>query len=476
MPSQPPAIDSRLLAALQQVVGKKQVATAPEERLSYAYDGSGREYPPAAVVFPANSDQIAAVLRLAGKYRTPVIPRGAGTGMCGGALATRGGIILALSRMTKIVEIDEDNQVAVVQPGVITAELQAAVRRHDLYYPPDPASRAFCTIGGNVACGAGGPAAVKYGVTRDYVLGLTAVLANGDIIHTGVRTAKGVVGYDLTRLLVGSEGTLAVIGEITLRLVPAPAAKQTMLLLCRDLLQATGLVSAILRRLTPATLEYLDRTALGLVADRLPTGLIERSQEQIGQNPAAMLLLELDGSPEEVAGQTRQLKEFLQDQQGVILHAAADHEEAEQLWAARRAVSPAAFKLRPHKISDDVVVPRSRIPDLVATAEQLAAGTGLPIFTFGHAGDGNIHVNIMLDRDNEQERRAAETARQAIYKRVLELRGTLSGEHGVGISKAAAITAEVDPASLELMKNLKKLFDPGNILNPGKIWGEGVRS
>ncbi|ADH86868.1 FAD-binding oxidoreductase [Desulfurivibrio alkaliphilus] len=465
-----PAIDSRLLAALQRVVGKEQVATAAEERLSYAYDGSGREHSPAAVVFPENCAQIAAILRLAGEYQVPVIPRGAGTGMCGGAVATRGGIMLALSRMDQILEIDADNQVAVVQPGVITADLQRAVQHHGLYYPPDPASRAFCTIGGNVACGAGGPAAVKYGVTRDYVLGLKAVLANGDIIHTGVRTAKGVVGYDLTRLLVGSEGTLAVIGEITLRLVPAPTTRQTMLLLCRDLQQATGLVSAILRRLTPATLEYLDRTALNLVADRLPAGLMEHALSQIGQSPAAMLLLELDGNPEEVAGQTRQLNEFLQDQPGVLVYAAADREEAEQLWAARRAVSPAAFKLRPHKISDDIVVPRSRIPELVAAAEQLAADTGLPIFTFGHAGDGNIHVNIMLDRDDPREAGAAEGVRAAIQQRTLALGGTLSGEHGVGISKAAAITAELDQAGLELMKKLKRLFDPGNILNPGKIF------
>lgn len=457
------SVPIKLIKLLRDLLGADRVAVAPEELLTYAYDGSGQDYPPAAVVFPQSSAEIAAVLRLAGESQVPVIPRGAGTGMCGGALAVQGGIILALARFNRIIAIDPDNQLAVVQPGVITADLQAEVARHGLFYPPDPASRAFCTLGGNVACGAGGPAAVKYGVTRDYVLGLEAVLASGDIIRTGVRTAKGVVGYDLTRLLVGSEGTLAVISEITLRLIPLPPAKSTLLLLCPDLAGATALVSAILRRLTPSTLEYLDRTALALVADRLPADLRATAA-------AALLLLEFDGDVAEIAAQGRRLEEFIATQPGVILRRATSPVEAEQLWAARRAVSPAAFQLRPHKSSDDVVVPRSRIPELVATTEELAAATGLPIFTFGHAGDGNIHVNIMLDRDNDNERRAAAAARDAIQRRVLELGGTLSGEHGVGISKAAAIAAEVEPAALALMRNLKKVFDPANILNPGKIF------
>ena len=457
------AVPAPFLAELAAIVGADQLSTAPEELATYAYDGSAREYPPAAVLFPADREEIAAVMRLASAHGVAVTPRGAGTGMAGGALAVQGGIILALARLNKIIEIDLANQIAVVQPGLITAELQAEVARHGLYYPPDPASRAFCTIGGNVACGAGGPAAVKYGVTRDYVLGLEAVLADGRIIRSGVRTAKGVVGYDLTRLLVGSEGTLAIISEITLRLLPAPADKRTMLLLCPDLHRAAALVTTILARLTPCTLEYLDHTALALVRDRLPAGLATEAR-------SALLLLEFDGEKGAVAGQVEQLRQLLAGEAGLILRAANDSAEATRLWAARKALSPAAFKLRPHKISEDVVVPRSRIPELVAHTEALAAEFTLPIFTFGHAGDGNIHVNIMLDRGNPEELRRGEAARSSLYQRVLELQGTLSGEHGVGIGKAAAISAELNPESLELMRQIKKLFDPQNILNPGKLF------
>ncbi|MFH7320017.1 FAD-binding oxidoreductase [Desulfurivibrio sp. D14AmB] len=452
-----------LVRQLAAIVGDGQVATAPEELAAYSYDGSVREFPPAAVVFPRDREQIAPILRLASATGTPVTPRGAGTGMAGGACAVKGGIVLALAGLNKIVEIDSANQLVVVQPGVITAELQAEVARHGLYYPPDPASRAFCTIGGNVACGAGGPAAVKYGVTRDYVLALEAVLADGRVIRSGVRTAKGVVGYDLTRLLVGSEGTLAVISEITLRLIPQPPAKATFLALCRDMHQAVNLVNTILHQLTPCTLEYLDHTALGLVGDRLPAALKNQ-----GRN--ALLLLELDGDRETVAAQGQRLRTLLAGQEGVALREAADPGETAELWAARKALSPAAFQLRPHKISEDVVVPRSRIPDLVAHIEELSRLHHLPVFTFGHAGDGNIHVNIMLDRNDPDELAQGEAARASLYRRVLALGGTLSGEHGVGIGKAAAIEAELGRETLQLMRELKKVFDPGNILNPGKIF------
>ncbi|MFU8819433.1 MAG: FAD-binding oxidoreductase [Desulfurivibrio sp.] len=452
-----------LVRQLAAIVGDRQVATAPEELAAYSYDGSARDYLPAAVAFPRDRDQIVAIMRLATATGTPVTPRGAGTGMAGGACAVKGGIVLALAGLNKIVEIDSANQVVVVQPGVITAELQAEVARHGLYYPPDPASRAFCTIGGNVACGAGGPAAVKYGVTRDYVLALEAVLADGRVIRSGVRTAKGVVGYDLTRLLVGSEGTLAVISEITLRLIPQPPAKATFLALCRDMHQAVGLVNTILHQLTPCTLEYLDHTALGLVEDRLPAALPVR-----GRN--ALLLLELDGDRETVAAQSLRLRALLAEQDGVTLRATTAPAEAAELWAARKALSPAAFQLRPHKISEDVVVPRSRIPDLVAHTEELGRRHRLPIFTFGHAGDGNIHVNIMLDRNDGDELQRGEAARASLYRKVLALGGTLSGEHGVGISKAAAIEAELGRETLQLMRELKKMFDPDNILNPGKIF------
>lgn len=455
-------LEQAILKKLAAIVGPEHLLTAPEELACYAYDGSAREFLPQAVLFPADTAEIAAILRLADEARLPVTPRGAGTGMTGGALAAQGGVVLALGRLNRIIEIDPDNQIAVVEPGVITGVLQDEVKRRGLYYPPDPASRQFCTIGGNVACGAGGPSAVKYGVTRDYVLGLQAVLANGEIIRTGVRTAKGVVGYDLTRLLIGSEGTLAVITEITLRLLPQPAGRATFLILCRDLLQAAGLVSEILRHLIPATLEFMDQTALELVTDRLPRPLPPAT--------GALLLLELDSDPAEVSAQGRRLRQLLQDRPGISLQEAADPAEADELWAARRAISPAAFQLRPHKISEDVVVPRNRIPELVAAARDLGREKEVPIFTFGHAGDGNIHVNIMLDRNNPAETSRAEAARDALFDAVLALGGTISGEHGIGLSKAGVIGREIEPATLALMRALKQTFDPHQILNPGKIF------
>ncbi|MFA6900875.1 MAG: FAD-linked oxidase C-terminal domain-containing protein [Desulfurivibrionaceae bacterium] len=448
---------------LQKIVGRGQVTTVPEELACYSYDGTGQEYPPAAVVFPGSTEEIRLIMQLASDTPFPVVPRGAGTGMTGGALPVAGGLVMVLSRLNRILEIDQDNQIAVVEPGVITGDLRAEAGQHGLYYPPDPASLKFCTMGGNVAECAGGPSAVKYGVTRDYVLGLEAVLPDGRLIHTGVRTAKGVVGYDLTRLLVGSEGTLAIITKITVKLLPAPEARSTLLVLCNGMAEATSLVTSILAHHSPCTLEYMDRTALTIIRDKLPFPFPEEA--------GALLLIELDGQRDFVPLATRQLTEFLRTQPGIIQSRTAESEaEADQLWAARRAVSPSAFSLKPHKMSEDVVVPRSRLPQLVACTEALSRELGVIIFTFGHAGDGNIHVNIMLDKNDPHEVRQANTAKQLLFEEVLRLGGTLSGEHGIGLTKAAYLPMELDPPTMALMQEIKKLFDPRNILNPGKIF------
>jgi len=456
-------MDQKTLAALRQIVGPDHLHTAPEELLCYSYDGTAREFPPEAVALPGSTEEIRAIMRLASATPFPVVPRGAGTGMTGGALPVAGGLVLGLSRMNRILELDTANQVAVVEPGVINGALRDEAARVGLYYPPDPASFKFCTIGGNVAECAGGPSAVKYGVTRDYVLGLEVVLPDGRLITTGVRTAKGVVGYDLTRLFVGSEGTLGIITKIVLRLVARPAAKKTLLVLLDSMARATGLVTEILARHLPCTLEYMDHTAISLVADRLPLPLPAQTR--------ALLLIELDGDSDAVPLATARLRDFLEASGKILtLREANDADEAEALWAARRALSPAAFNLRPHKISEDVVVPRSRIPELVARAEELATAVALPIFTFGHAGDGNIHVNIMLDRDNPEEPARAERAKELLFERVLQLQGTLSGEHGVGITKAAYLPLELSADTLTVMQSVKRLFDPAQILNPGKIF------
>ena len=452
------------LKKLAGIVGPEYLLTAREEMLCYSYDGSGLEYPPEAVVFPADTTLVSAIMRLASEERFPVVVRGAGSGMTGGALPVAGGVVMAMSRFNRIIEIDTANQVAVVEPGVITGDFQKEVARLGLFYPPDPASHPFCTLGGNVAECAGGPRAVKYGVTRDYVLGLEAVLPDGRVIHTGVRTAKGVAGYDLTRLLVGSEGTLAIITAITVRLLPQPAARATFQLLFSEMEAASSLVSRLLNRMTPCTLELMDRTALKIVADRLPA--------PPPAGTTALLLVELDGDREVVELQAGHLTEFLRDQDGLLeVRRAASGPETEQLWAARRAISPATFRLKPHKIGEDVVVPRSRIPELVGFCEELAAKHDLTVLTFGHAGDGNLHVNLMLDRTVPREVAAAETAVAELFAKTIALGGTITGEHGVGITKSAFLGQEIDAPTLEIMRAIKKTFDPANILNPGKIFG-----
>jgi len=462
-----PYMDKKTLQKLKAIVGEKYLATSREDLMCYSYDGTGMEFMPSAVAFPGSAAEVCAIMELANKELFPVIPRGAGTGMTGGSLAVEGGLVLVMSRLNRILEIDADNQVAVVEPGVITGQFQSAVKKVGLFYPPDPASRDFCTLGGNVAECSGGPSAVKYGVTRDYVLGLEVVLPDGQLMHTGVRTAKGVVGYDLTRLFIGSEGTLGIITKITLRLLALPTHKKTFLVLTDSLQQATVLVSEILKSgILPNTLEYMDQTALHVVNDYLPL--------QLPQNSKALLLIEVDGDERSTGDQGEKLVELLTDSQaypGILeVRQAYNAEEVDDLWKARRSISPATFKLRPHKISEDVVVPKTKIPQLVEFTEQISRELDIVILTFGHAGDGNIHVNIMVDKDDPKEYERGQTAKKRLFEHVMSLAGTLSGEHGVGITKAAFLAMELDDASLTLMQKIKSVFDPNNILNPGKIF------
>jgi len=455
-----------VLKKLQAIVGEKYLTTAKEDLLCYSYDGTGMEYVPSGVAFPGSVEEVCSIMQLANKTPFPVIPRGAGTGMTGGSLPVEGGLILAMSRLNRILEIDRENQVAVVEPGVITGQFQTAVKQEGLFYPPDPASSDFCTMGGNVAECAGGPSAVKYGVTRDYVLGLEVVLPDGRLMHTGVRTAKGVVGYDLTRLFVGSEGTLCVITKIIVKLLALPSNRKTYQVLTASLQQATSLVSEILNNnILPRTLEYMDRTALQVVEDFLPQELPPSTQ--------ALLLIEVDGDEHTVEEQGNKLLDMLADRQRypdiLEVRPAQNEQQVENLWKARRSISPATFQLKPHKISEDVVVPRNKIASLVNFTEKLSRELGITILTFGHAGDGNIHVNIMIDKDDPAELEKGQSARQKLFEHVMSLSGTLSGEHGVGLTKAPFLALELDDTALDVMGNLKRLFDPNNILNPGKI-------
>ncbi len=456
-------ITTQVLQKLQTVVGAGNLLTAQEDRQCYAYDAANLIYAPEAVAFPDNDEEISQILRLANADHFPVVPRGAGTGTTGGALPVQGGLVVVTSRLNRILEIDPDNFIAVVEPGVITGHLKAEAAKFGLYYPPDPSSANFCTIGGNVAENAGGSAAVKYGVTREYVLGLRVVLPTGEIIDTGVRTAKGVVGYDLTRLLVGSEGTLGIITRIILRLVTLPAARQTLLAGFTDLSLATRTVGRILQaRLAPSALEFLDRASLTCVRELLPFNIPDSTQ--------ALLLIEVDGHPHDVQDRAAAVEAFCRAQQAAFVLTAGSDLETEKLWKARKLLSPAAFKLKPHKLSEDVVVPITLIPDLVNRIETIGREVDLPILCFGHAGDGNIHVNVMYNREEAREIQAAERAVKEIFSVVRELGGTLSGEHGIGITKSPFIGMELSPAAIALSLRLKKAFDPNNIMNPGKIF------
>jgi len=456
-------ISEALLKKIAAIVGPDSLVTRTDDLKEFARDGTSLEYMPDAVAFPGNSEQISELLVLANKEYFPVIPRGAGSGKSGGALPVRGGLILAMDRLNRILHIDRENFTAKVEPGVITAHLQAEVEKMGLFYPPDPASIHVSTIGGNVAHCAGGLRAVKYGVTRDYVLGLTVVLPTGEIIETGVATTKGVVGYDLTRLIVGSEGTLAVITSVTLRLVPRPAVKRTMLACFENPSQAaTTVTEIILNRVVPTTMEFMDRLCIETVRREIRFPLPEHT--------GALLLLEVDGEEAITRQEAARVQEISMHCGVLHFEAASNQEEAEILWQTRRDLSEALMTLRPNKVSQDIVVPRTRLPDMVEFLEALGAKHGLPIPAFGHAGDGNIHVNIMFDKSDAREAGLVQAVVRELFEKTLALGGTISGEHGVGITKAPYLGMELSPPVLALMSRLKKAFDPRGILNPGKIF------
>ena len=448
---------------LSKIVGRRHCRTDPEDLICYGYDATDLRYNPEAVVFPADVQEIVAIVRLANEIPFYLIPRGAGSGMSGGSLPVRGGVVLGLSRMNRILSIDPENMVAVVEPGVVTGHLQEELTEQGLFYPPDPASLAFCTIGGNVAECAGGARALKYGVTKDYVIGLEAVLASGELVKTGVQTAKGVVGYDLTKLLVGSEGTLAIITKVVLKLLPQPESRRTLMAVFNRLNEAVETVTKIIKAgLLPSALEFMDQRSIQCVEEYLQIGL--------PRDAGALLLIEVDGVREGVVRHAEEIRTLCLGQGARQVDLAANEEEAETLWQARRAVSPALFKLNPHKVSEDIAVPRSRIPDIVAKLEEIGERFRLIILCFGHAGDGNVHVNIMLNRNDADEVARTEQAVNEIFQATLALGGTLSGEHGIGITKIPYLGMEIDKLGLEAMRRIKKAFDPRGILNPGKIF------
>jgi glycolate oxidase len=456
-------ISGRALKELSSMLGPERFTTRRDDQMAFGTDATKLQFMADAVAFPESAEEISGIFQLANQERFPVVPRGAGSGKSGGALPVEGGLVLALDRFNRILEIDQQNLIARVECGVITAAFQEAVEKLDLFYPPDPASIHISTLGGNVAECAGGLRAVKYGVTRDYVLGLTAVLPTGEIIRTGVETIKGVVGYDLTRLLIGSEGTLAVVTEIIVRLIPKPAYRKTMMAFFRTASDCVETVSEIIRsKIVPTALEFMDRTCIGCAEDDVRLAA--------PKGAGALLLIEVDGDKGLATREAKRVQEICSRQGALEFRSASRLKDGERLWEARRNVSQSVYKLRPDKVSEDIVVPRSRMAEFINFLEDLAKACDLPMAAYGHAGDGNIHVNILFDEKIPGQSQKVQDAVRKLFSKVIEMKGTLSGEHGVGITKAPFIEMELSRPVLELMARLKKAFDPNGILNPGKIF------
>jgi glycolate oxidase len=460
---QPKSLNKHLFKRLEKIVGKENLFSSKEDLICYGYDATNLEIQPDLVVFPTSVEQISQVLTLANENSFPVVPRGMGTGFSGGSIPVQGGVVLVMTRFNRIIEIDAENLIAVVEPGVVTGDFQKEVEKLGLFYPPDPASTLYCTLGGNVAECAGGPRAVKYGVTKDYVLGLEVVLPTGEVIDAGVRTMKGVVGYDLTKLFVGSEGTLGVITKIVLRLIPMPDARKTLMVVFHRVEDAATCVSKIIgSKIVPSTLEFMDNASIQCVEDYLSIGL--------PRDAGALLLIEVDGDREILPKYVQKIDEIASELNRYEWTVAENEGEAEVLWKARKALSPASYRLNPTKIAEDITVPRNQIATFIKEARIIAEERHLKIINFGHAGDGNIHTSLMINDKDEGEKRRAGEAIEEIFKLTIRLGGTLSGEHGVGITKARYIGMELSQGTIKVMKQIKRVLDPNNILNPGKIF------
>lgn len=440
-----------------------RVFTEPEVMCCYSFDASSiRDGKALAVVRPISIDDCVKTVTFCHNNKIPLCPRGAGTGTTGGSISLDGAVILSFEGMNRILDIDEKNSIAVVEPGVINGHFQRSLSKRRLFYPPDPASMAFCTLGGNVAENAGGPHGIKYGVTRDYVMGMEVVLPSGKVLQTGVQTHKGVVGYDLTRLIVGSEGTLAVITKIFLKILPLPEKVITLLGVFQDMVTAAKAVTAITGAgIVPATLEFMDKEAIAAVERYQSFGLPSECE--------ALLLIEVDGVSPVVEREADRIASIC-DSLGATVSVADTPASREKLWQARRAISPALYFISSSKINEDIVVPRTHLADIIKRLRIISETYGITIVSFGHAGDGNIHVNIMTDRNNKEEYGRAKKAVKDVFESTLVLGGTISGEHGIGLTKRPYIGMEISESGLDLMKGIKTLFDPDGILNPGKIF------
>jgi glycolate oxidase len=451
------------------IVSKENFDDAKTERLVYSYDSTpDLQAMPDGVISPRNTKEVSEIVKVCNEHKVPIVPRGSGTNLCGGTCPTEGGLVILFKHMNKIVDLDEENLTITVQPGVITLEVTVAAEAKGLFYPPDPGSMKISTIAGNISENAGGLRGLKYGVTRDYVLGLEVVMANGDIIRTGGKLAKDVAGYDLTRLMVGSEGTLGIITEAILKLIPFPETKKTMLALYHDLEDAARTVSKIIaNKIIPATLEFLDQPTIRVVEDYAQIGLPTDAK--------AVLLIEQDGPPEVVARDIEKIITICKQEGAFSVQVAQSAEEALALTTARRTALSALARLKPTTILEDATVPRSEIAKMVRAINTIAEKYKLEICTFGHAGDGNLHPTCPTDSRNHEEMERVEMAFAEIFEKAVELGGTITGEHGVGVMKAPYLELKLGKEGIAVMKAIKQGLDPNNIMNPGKVFAKDDR-
>jgi glycolate oxidase len=458
-------MESRVIESLARIVGKEGVLRTPEDLAVYSYDGTFAEGLPEVVVLPQTTEQTAEIVRVAAGERIPLVARGMGSGLAAGSIPVcGGGIVICFTRMNRILEIDTVNTTVRAQAGVVTADLQAEVEKQGLFYPPDPSSIRHSTIGGNIACNAGGPRCLKYGVTGNYVLGLTVVLADGRILKTGGKPIKDVTGYNLTALFTASEGTLGVITEALLRLVALPRFVKTALVDFVSLANASRSVNAILAEgIVPATLELMDQTAITCIEDAMHLGL--------PTDVEASLIIEMDGTDEQTVVRAIEAAGRICKENGArSVKVARDEAERSGLWKARRSISPSLARKAPNKLGEDITVPRSAIPEVVQRLRAISSRYGLPIVIFGHAGDGNLHPNILFDKRKSEEWKKVELMVGEIFGAALALGGTLSGEHGVGVLKRPYFEQALGPVSVDVQRRIKQALDPLNILNPGKMF------
>jgi D-lactate dehydrogenase (quinone) len=447
---------------LKKISGIKKLYTEAEDCYVYGYDNSRRQVSPDAVIFPCTHEQVIAICKLCNEYLVPITVRGRGTATTGATVPVQAGLVISMEKMNKVISFEPENRLIVVQPGITNQEVQDRVKEHGFFWPPDPSSSRFCSVGGNIACNSAGPKAVKYGTTRDHILGLKSVTGDAKTLVCGVKTTKGVVGYDFTRLITGSEGTLAIVTQATLKLLPLPETIQTIQVIFESIASATKAITAIMSQaIIPCALEFIDKHAINMIRDY--------SSAYLPQQAQALLMIEIDGNKNCIEGQALAIEKTIKDSGCLEYKVAQSKEETDELWKTRKALSPALRKVAPKKINEDIVVPIANIPILLSEIEKLSHKYQIDIVNFGHAGNGNIHVNLLTDPDDPEKLKQAYKCLEDLFKLVLKLDGTLSGEHGIGLEKKDYVHWELSETNMQLMTAVKQQFDPNGILNPGKI-------